>query len=151
MFIRFHPQTFALKTMSVGALSVLTGNLVKNIFHQTVTPKHFLLALFYYTFIFLILFSVYSFRIEITEKQVTCYYSFQKKVLPIQNLRISTQHIYQGIPNPFPVHILQNGHEKIEIPYFTPVGSSSSTTICRWFFSASAARAALTASRSGRG
>ena len=34
MFIRFHPQTFALKTMSVGALSVLTGNLVKNIFHQ---------------------------------------------------------------------------------------------------------------------
>ncbi|MBQ7232164.1 MAG: hypothetical protein IJX07_02900 [Bacillales bacterium] len=118
MFIRFHPQTFALKTMSVGALSVLTGNLVKNIFHQTVTPKHFLLALFYYTFIFLILFSVYSFRIEITEKQVTCYYSFQKKVLPIQNLRISTQHIYQGIPNPFPVHILQNGHEKIEIPYF---------------------------------
>lgn len=118
MFIRFHPQTFALKTICVGALSLLTSTLARNILHQSLTIKHLFLGLFYYGIIFLVLFSIYSFRIEITEKNVTCYFSFQKKVLPVKHLWISTQHHYQGIPHPFPVYILQSGEEKIEIPYF---------------------------------
>ena len=118
MFIRFHPQTFALKTICVSILSLLTSILARNIIHQTLTIKHLCLGIFYYVIIFLVLFSIYSFRIEITEKNVTCYFSFQKKVLPIDHLWISTQHSYQGIPHPFPVHTLQSEKEKIEIPYF---------------------------------
>lgn len=118
MFIRFHPKTFALKTLCVGALSLLTTILVEHILHQTLTPSHILLSLFYYVGIFLILFTIYSFRIVISAQEVTCIYAFQKKKLPLTALTLSTQYTYQGIPYPFPVHILKSGKVKVEIPYF---------------------------------
>lgn len=119
MFIRFHPKTFALKTLCVGGLSVLTSILTKHILQETLTTKHILLGTFYYLVIFLVLFAIYSFRIVISNQEVICMYSFQKKALPLSSLTISTQYSYQGIPYPFPVHLLKSGDTKVEIPYFT--------------------------------